>query len=304
MERLSFDFLELSQRSRKPRTQGLTSIADEGEPTPWIRNMLETWGEYVDGIKVALTCLTMPSRALEERIKLYRDFNLSVSLDDPTFAIAYYQGKADQLLRAARDMGFTHVQIETRHMPVEKEKSKKADEDELYYYGLARDLGLKAEGEVGQKWPEGDPARAGRGLLNVEHIVKEMKRMLTLGCEHVYLESLVIREAIGEYGEREEGTEQIRRIVEAVGQDKVFIEIGKFQLPWETRQCHRFWAVRNFGPEVNMGGNEPIVEVPFIESIRRGFLFVPGQGSSSPRLWLKSLVKNGGRASEEWWKEV
>ncbi len=245
----------------------------------------------------------MPWRALEERIKLYRDFNLSVSLDDPTFAIAYYQGKADQLLRAARDMGFTHVQIETRHMPVGGEKSKKADEDEVYYYGLARDLGLKVEGEVGQKWPEGDPARAGSGLLNVAHIVNEMKRLLALGCEHVYLESLVIREAIGEYGEREEGTEQIRQIVEAVGQDNVCIEIGRFQLPWDTRQCHRFWAVRNFGPEVNMGGNEPIVEIPFIEAIRRGFLFVPGPSRSSPRLWLKSLVKNGGRAAEEWWKE-
>lgn len=304
MDKRSFDFLDLAPRSRKPRTQGLTTIIDEGEPIPWIQNMLETWGEYVDGVKFALTCLNMPSRALEERIRMYRDFDLKVSLDDPTFAIAYYQRRADELLRAARDLGFTHVQIETRHIHVsDKDKLKKADEDELYYYKLARDLGLKAEGEVGQKWPEGDRTRAARGLLNVEHIIAETKRLLTLGCEHVYLESLVIREAIGEYGEREEGTQQIREIVSAIGQDKLFIEIGRFQLPWDTRQCHRFWAVRNFGPDVNMGGNEPIFEIPFIEAIRRGFLFVPGPSKSSPRLWLNSLVKNGGRAAEEWWKE-
>jgi phosphosulfolactate synthase len=304
MDKRAFDFIELALRSKKPRTQGLTTILDEGEPIPWIRNMLETWGEYVDAVKFALTCLNLPARSLEERVKLYRDFDLKVSLDDPTFAIAYYQGKADQLFRTVREIGFTHVQIETRHIPVnDKEKLKKADDDEIYYYQLARDLGLKAEGEVGQKWPEGDRTRAAHGLLNVEHIINETKRLLELGCEFVFLESLVIREAIGEYGEREEGTEQIRQIMNAVGRDKLFLEIGRFQLPWETRQCHRFWAVRNFGPDVNMGGNEPIFEVPFIEAIRRGFLFVPAPSKSSPRLWVNSMAKNGGRAAEEWWKE-
>jgi phosphosulfolactate synthase (CoM biosynthesis protein A) len=155
---------------------------------------------------------------------------------------------------------------------------------------------------VGKKWKEGDSARSADGLLNVEAIVAQTNRLLALGCEHVYLESRVLREAIGDYGEKQSGTEQVRQIMDAVGQDKIFIEISG-QLPFDTRQCHRFWAVRNFGPEVNIGGGGSIDEVRHIESIRRGFAFVNSPGKSTTKLWVKSLATNHGKAASEWWKQ-
>jgi phosphosulfolactate synthase (CoM biosynthesis protein A) len=109
-----FDFLELSPRGGKPRKQGMTTIGDEGESVAWLRSMLEIWGDYADSVKFVPALLMMPNRVVEERVKLYRDFNLNVGLDDPIFAIAYYQGKADELLRKARAMGFTHCQIDTK----------------------------------------------------------------------------------------------------------------------------------------------------------------------------------------------
>jgi phosphosulfolactate synthase len=303
MERLFLDFLNLPPRSHKPRTKGFTIIKEEGFPIDWLKGMLEAYGEYVDFIKFT-TAQLLPWRLIEQRVQLYRDFGVNVALDDPTFATAYYQGKAEQLLHAVRDVGLTHVQVDTHHMPItDKEKARRADEDELRYMSMARELGLKLLGEVGQKWPEGDRARAADGLLNVEGIVAEIRRLVAAGCEHVYLECRVIREAIGDYGEREQGTRQIRRIVEAVGPENIVIEITA-QLPFDTRMCHRFWAVRNFGPDVNMGGGEVFEEIRFIESIRRGFMFVNGPSKSSSMLWVKSLAKNGGmKVSEEWWRE-
>src|ERR687893_765326 len=106
-DRRLFDFLELAPRSSKPRRQGLTSIGDDGDPVNWIREMLDTWGEYVDSVKFAAALLMMPARVVEQRIKVYRDHNVDVALADPIFAVAYYQGKAAQYLRVARDMGFT-----------------------------------------------------------------------------------------------------------------------------------------------------------------------------------------------------
>ena len=94
-----FDFLELAARKPKPRRQGLTCIGDEGDPIGWVRDMLDTWGDYVDSVKFVPALLMMPARIAEERVKLYRDFKLDVALDDPIFGIAYYQGKAEQLLR-------------------------------------------------------------------------------------------------------------------------------------------------------------------------------------------------------------
>ena len=302
MDKRFLDFLELAPRSRKPRIRGLTTIGEHGYAIGWLGEMLEMWGEYIDIVKLTPTSLHVPSNTMEKKVKLYRDHNIGVGIDDPIFAIAYHQGKADQLLRTLRDLGFTDVQVDTQHIKLgEKGNSKKAAEDELHYIAKAREMGFSVIGEVGLKTPDGDLARAGEGKLNVEAVVEEMKRLLQLGCHHVYLESKVIRDVIGNYGEKESGTEQIRRVVDAVGQDNIFIEVAG--RAFNTRMCQRFWAVRNFGPEVNMSAGGSLEEIRYVEAVRRGNTFVHGPSRTTSRLWLKSLVKNGGKAAEEWWKE-
>jgi hypothetical protein len=129
----------------------------------------------------------MPWRAVEQRVKLYRDYKISTAIDDPMFAIAYYQGKAESYLRTVRDIGFTNIQIDTHFMQPDESNST-VDDDERRYFALAQELGLKIEGEVGQKWEEGDRTRAGQGRLNVQAIVAEAKRLLDAGCAYVYLE--------------------------------------------------------------------------------------------------------------------
>jgi phosphosulfolactate synthase (CoM biosynthesis protein A) len=303
MKRRFLDFVELAPRSPKPREKGLSTFGDRGYPADWIRGMLEAYGDYIDVVKFTPTCLLAPWEDIEKKVRLYRDHEVGVGTDDPIFAISYFQGKAERLLRTLREIGFTHVQIDTRHVELQNAAAeKRAEEDEPRYFALARDLAFKVSGEVGKKWPKGDRMRAGRGAINVQATVAEVKRLLALGCEHVYLESRVLRDAIGDYGERDDGTRQIAEIVQAVGSDKIFIEISG-QIPFDTRQCHRFWAVRNFGPEVNMGGGGSIEEARYVEAIRRGMTFVGGPARSSSKLWIKSLATHGGKAAAEWWKE-
>lgn len=298
-----FDFLELAPRSAKPRRQGKTTIGDEGDSVEWLRRMLDIWGDYADSVKFVPALLMMPARVVEERVKLYRDFNLNVGLDDPIFSIAYYQGKADELLRKAREMGFTHCQIDTKAVRFDDPaRERKADEDQIKYTALARELGFKLWGEVGQKHQEGDRARAGGGRLNVETIVADMKELIASGCEQVFLENRVVREAIGDYGEKAAGDQQLREIVEAVGLENIGIEITN-QASFESRNCHRFWAVRTFGPEVNFAGGSSLDEIRYVEAIRRGIIFIPGPSRTSSRLWVRSLARNGGKAAAEWWKE-
>src|SRR5258706_10741647 len=151
-----FDFLELAPRSAKPRTRGQTCIGDEGEAVSWVRSMLEIWGDYIDVVKFVPALLMMPHRVAEDRVRLYRDFGVNVALDDPIFSIAYYQGKAAELLRSAREMGFTHCQIDTHGIALgDPEREKKAEADQITYTKMALDLGYKLWGEVGQKYEEG-----------------------------------------------------------------------------------------------------------------------------------------------------
>ena len=298
-----FGFLDLAERSKKPRKRGLTCVGDEGDPVPWVRSMLETWGDYVDSVKFVPALLMMPARVAEERVKLYRDFGLSVALDDPIFAIAYYQGKAEQLLKSAWDMGFTHCQIDTQQFKLDDpERMKRAHQDQIKFSAMARQIGFRLWGEVGQKHEAGDTARAGKGQLNVEGIVAEMKHLLASGCEHVFLENRVMRDAIGDYGEKVGGDRQLRQIVEQVGQDHIYIEIAN-QMTFESRNCHRLWAVRTFGPDVNFAGGTTLKEVRYVEAIRRGIIHVPGPSKSSSRLWVKSMAKGGGKAADAWWTE-
>lgn len=299
-----FEFLELAPRSKKPRTKGLTCIGDEGDAVPWVRDMLEVWGEYADSVKFVPALLMMPSRIVEERVKLYRDFGLSVALDDPIFAIAYYQGKAEQMLRAAWDMGFTHCQIDTKMVHVDDPKREAAaDDDQVRLCALALELGFKLWGEVGQKHEEGDRARGKEaGSLNVDAIVTDMQDLLNSGCEHVFLENRVVRYAIGDYGELDRGDKQIREIVDRVGLENIYVEVSNQMTP-EMRNCHRHWAVRTFGPDVNFAGSTTLSEIRFVEAIRRGVIFIPGPSKASSRLWVKSLATNNGKAADDWWTE-
>lgn len=305
MNELFMDFLGGGgRRAIKPRTCGLTAVCEFGEPVAWTRDMLDLYGDFIDIVEITIGSLVMPQKMIEEKIRLYRDHGLSVVMDDPTFCIAYYSDKVPQFLRRLKDMGFTHCQIETRlHVNDIKEDPAKADEDELRFYSLARELDLGLEGEVGQKYEAGDRARAGKGQLAVDAIIAEMRRLLSLGCERVILESAVIREAIGDYGEREAGTDQVRKIVDAMGMDKIFLEINGGLMPFETRNAQRAWAIRTFGPDINMGGAEPLSDMMWIECIRRGIVFVKGPSKATSRLWVKSLAKGKGVPAKEWWRE-
>ena len=129
-----------------------------------------------------------------------------------------------------------------------------------------------------------------------------MKELLASGCEQVFLENRVVREAIGDYGEKADGDKQIREIVAAVGLANIGIEITN-QASFESRNCHRFWAVRTFGPEVNFAGGSSLDEIRYVEAIRRGIIFIPGPSKSSSRLWVRSLARHGGTAAPDWWNE-
>jgi phosphosulfolactate synthase (CoM biosynthesis protein A) len=297
------DFIEVAPRSSKPRTRGQTCVGDEGEPLSVLRETLGMWGDYVDIVKFVPALLMMPHRAVEDRVRLYRDNKINVALDDPIFYIAYYQGKAEQLLRKTWDMGFTHCQIDTHGFKLgDPEREKKADQDHIKFSHMARDIGFKLWGEVGQKFEEGDSSRRPDGSINGPAIIKAMKALIADGCEQVFLESRVMRDALGDYAEKEAGSAQLREIVETVGLDHVSVEITA-QMPFTSRNCHRLWAVRTFGPDVNFGGSTPLAEMRYVEAIRRGITFVPGPSKASSRLWAKSLAKGNGKAAADWWKE-
>ena len=86
------------------------------------------------------TLVAQPCRIVEGKVRLYRDHQVNVAIDDPMFAIAYYRGKAEQYLRTVREVGFPHVQLDT-HFLGKKENERQAQEDEMRYIeGIRRSI--------------------------------------------------------------------------------------------------------------------------------------------------------------------
>jgi phosphosulfolactate synthase len=290
------EFLDLPARSAKPRSRGLTIVRDPGFPTDWLRGMLEAYGPLIDMVKCPIAVLTAPRKLMEDNIRLYRDYDVGVAVDDPMFSLAYHLGKVDPFFRALSDLGVTNIQVEVPRSHPD------GDAEELRFLQLAREHGLRVDGEVGQKYTQGDVTRSPDGFLNVEATIAEAKRQLAQGCERVYFESAVIRSVLGNPATYEKGTQQIRAIVDGIGLDSAIIEINGLLMSFDDAQFTRFWAVKNFGPDVNMGGGEALTDIQFIEAVRRGISFVHGL-NENPRLWVNSIARHGGRAAEDWWRE-
>src|SRR5688572_9292229 len=104
MQRTFLDFLEIQPRGEKPRKLGRQYVGEYGAPMSWLREMLDIYGDYVDHAKFAIPVLTVPWRVIEEKVKVYRDHDVEVGIDDPTFSVAYYQGKVKEFFRTVREV--------------------------------------------------------------------------------------------------------------------------------------------------------------------------------------------------------
>lgn len=296
-----FDFLELAPRSAKPRKSGLTVISDAFTEPCIVKDTLAAFGDYVDLAKITVGSLLADEQVIRKKIELYRKHDVDVEPAGPIFNIAHYQGKEEQLFKALKTYGFTHVEIDTGE-EVRFKDGRQDIEEEASYTAMAKDLGLEVVGEVGRKFPQGDRTRSSDGSINVEETIKEIKRFLEAGADKVYWESRVTKAALGDYADNEEGARQILEVANAVGPENILFEVTQM-LPYDTRMNLRFWFVRNFGPEVNIA-NTKLDEVGILECIRRGIWPVfGGKRTSSSVLWMQSLAKHGGKAPNEWWKQ-
>src|SRR6185312_7683832 len=94
------EFLDLPPRSSKPRSRGLTIVRDPGYPADWLRGMLDAYGPLIDVAKFPIAVLTAPAALVEANIRLYRDFDVAVAVDDPMFSLAYHLDKVEPFFRA------------------------------------------------------------------------------------------------------------------------------------------------------------------------------------------------------------
>jgi phosphosulfolactate synthase len=241
----SFDgFLDLPERSPKPRVKGLTHVIDKGLNLREIEGLFDTAGDYVDVVKLGWGT-SYVTRNLEKKIALYRSFDTPVVCGGTLFEVALVRERLDDYRRWLSDNRISHVEVSDGAIELPHERKLELISD------LARDFVVLSE--VGSKDAE--------VVYAPYQWVEWMTEELAAGAWKVITEG------------RESGTAGVFRPTGEIRAgliDEIVHEIAFGDIIFEapTRESQA-WFVRHLGPEVNLG-NIPPEEVVPLETLRLG----------------------------------
>ena len=238
------DFLDLGERPKKPREQGLTHVIDVGLTVVEVEGLMASASEYVDLVRLGWGSAYVTSD-LRAKLDRYRDAGVPVMLGGTLTELAWLQGKVDALRRWLEELGIEHVEVSsgTVHIP---------DDEKLELIRALAD-GFTVFAEVGEK----DPA----ALLPPYRWVTLIKDALEAGARQVICEG----RASGDAGMYRPNGEPREGLI-----DEVLHELHAERLIFEAPQKHQqVWFIEHFGAAVNLGNILPD-DVISLETLRLG----------------------------------
>ncbi len=237
-------FLDLPERSSKPRSQGLTHVLDKGLSVAQVDGMVEVAGDAVDVVKLGWGTAVATGN-LEEKLARYRSHGLPVVLGGTLTELAIAQGRVDALVEWLRELGLAHVEVSDGTIPLPRE-------DKLALIRrLAKDFTVLSE--VGSK--------DATVIMAPYRWVEQIEEELEAGAWKVIAEA------------RETGTAGIYRPDGEVRMglvDEIVHEVDHRSIVWEApRKEQQVFFLKRFGTEVNLGNVTPD-DVLGLETLRLG----------------------------------
>ncbi|HEY2637299.1 MAG TPA: phosphosulfolactate synthase [Solirubrobacteraceae bacterium] len=238
-------FLDLPQRSPKPRERGITHVLDKGLSLAGVDGLVEVAGTSVDLVKLGWGT-ALATENLRPKLARYAEHGIPVVLGGTLTELALAQDRLDGLVAFLRELGLRHLEISDGTITLDH--GRKLD--------LIRSLtgeGFVVLSEVGSK----DAAEIMAPYRWVEQIESE----LAAGAWKVIAEA---RESgtVGLYrdsGEVRMGL--VDEIAHAVDTERLIFEA--------PRKDQQVWFLRRFGGEVNLGNIAP-EDVLSLETLRLG----------------------------------
>ena len=240
------DFLDLPERTAKPRRAGITQVLDRGVSPLELESLIQTAGEHIDLIKLGWGTAYV-TRGVADKVAICREAGIRICLGGTLLEVAVHQGKVEEYLDWLRELGIDHVEVSNGSLPMAP-----ADKRSLIRR-LAGEFTVIAE--VGSK---------GAQAANAEDWCSEMLGDLAAGAAWVIAEG------------RESGTaglfdntgavraELVDAILHAVGPETVI-----FEAPQRAQQT---WLLEHVNPNVNLANIAPADVIP-LETLRRGLRY-------------------------------
>ncbi|CAF1071921.1 unnamed protein product [Rotaria sordida] len=227
----AFSFLPTNKLPSKPdRKKGITEIRGPyyaPVTRTYLNELLQDWGEYVDGIKFAGGSFSlMPEKRLREMIDIAHKHQCYVStggyIERVLSSSAGDKQIIKQYLKTCKDLGFDVLEISSGFLSIPAD-----DWTELVK--LVNSYGLKAKTEVGIQWGAGGDASIkeleNAGTRDSKWLIDRAKKFLDAGAHMIMIESEGITENVKSWR-----TDIISAITSNLPQDKIMFEAADPQV--------------------------------------------------------------------------
>jgi phosphosulfolactate synthase (CoM biosynthesis protein A) len=240
--RKAFDFVEISEVPPKPRKTGVIEIRGPyyaPTTTGYVKDLLEMWGDYIDGFKFAGGSMRLLSVDMVKNIlKVCHDRDVYVSTGGFVERIIVQGADAvDEYLEECKSLGFDIVEVSSGLAPIPLE-------DKVEIVKQVKKMGMIPKPEISLM------IGAGAGthivgykpkLRNIDDLMKEARAHLKAGAHIMMLESEGITEDLPPSKWR---TDVIKKLVS---------EFGFESWMFESSDPPVFkWYLKNFGSNVNL----------------------------------------------------
>jgi phosphosulfolactate synthase len=226
------NFLNLPQRTAKPRRRGITHVLDKGLPVAEVAPLLGVCGAYVDVWKLGWgTAYLDPG--LTEKLTVLDGHGVLACAGGTLLEVAWQQGAVEAYLDWAAEVGFPCVEVScgVAQMTAEEKRS-------LIEAAAERFIVLA---EIGAKDPTVEVSPAVWAVDAAADLAAGATWVVTEGRESG---TVGLFDPTGEVR-----SDVVDAVVEVVG-----IGTTVFEAPRKEQQA---WLIRRFGPDVNLANVAP-----------------------------------------------
>jgi phosphosulfolactate synthase len=237
-------FLDLPERSLKPRERGITHVLDRGLSLAEVDGLVEVAGEAVDIVKLGWGT-ALATGNLDAKLTRYAEYGIPVVLGGTLTELAVARDRLDAMIDWVGRLGLRHVEISDGTIDIPHERKLELITRLADDFTVLSEVGSKDEHEImaPYRWVELIQAELAAGAWKV---IAEARESGTVG---LYRGTGEVR--MGLVDEIAHGVDHERLVFEA------------------PRKDQQVWFLKRFGFETNLGNIAP-GDVLSLETLRLG----------------------------------
>lgn len=241
---MNFTLTQIPERTKQPRSHGLTMVMDKGLSVEEVKNFISIAGPHVDIVKLGFgTSFVTP--VLREKLEVYAQNNVPVYFGGTLFEAFLIRNQFEDYIRICKDYGVKHVEVSDGSIEIPHAEKCGYIEKLVKHFTVLSEVGSKDAAHIipPYKW------------------IELMKAELEAGSSYVIAEA---REAgnVGIY----RGTGEVR---EGLVQE-ILTQIPEQKILWEAPQkAQQLYFIELISHNVNLGNIAPNEVIP-LESMRIG----------------------------------